>query len=76
MSEDEGYETVDRQSSGDDLAKTSGTVSIIKHKNHPNELLLQAEQDNIGGDLCGDFRFITGTLDRIGALKSTTQVQR
>ena len=43
MSEDEGYETADRQSSGDDLAKTSGTVSIIKHKNHPNELLLQAE---------------------------------
>ena len=43
MSEDEGYETVDRQSSGDDLAKTSGRVSIIEHKNHPNELLLQAE---------------------------------
>ena len=40
MSEDEGYETVDRQSSGDDLAKTSGTVSIIEYKNHPNELLL------------------------------------
>ena len=43
MSEDEGYETADRQSSGDDLAKTSGTVSIIEQKNHPNELLLQAE---------------------------------